>query len=181
MRETLRSIVSDHPAVDLIPVAAVVIVLFVIPARLSGQVDHRLALYGAATAFAGLVLAAATFVCTLTYQSTSYLMSDIRKTHANAIRRNWVSILTWVLLAGAADLAAFVVDPSSPRVAVGIVLCSLVLVLAKGLRSIWWLKFTLFVDHASELSPPRLPFKRPSAAPNQSGEARVSPLAGTGL
>lgn len=164
MPRQIRDLATDRPAIDQLPSLALGLATYVWGTEFVTLLAEptRIALYQAVAALAGLVLAAATFVCTLTYQSSSFIMSAVRRTHAGQIRRNWVAILRSLLLGSVLAVLAIMADRLSPLLAMSITMYTLTLVVARGVRAIWWLKFTLFVDYASDKSSEGIAFLPPT-------------------
>lgn len=114
--------------------------------------DHRIAIYEVLATFCAFVLTAATFVCTMTYQSTNVLMNAALSRYRPELRRNWISILTSALLGAAVSLGLLAIDLTSPYWSLVIAGYVLILTLIKGARALYWLNYSLFGD---ELHPDR--------------------------
>lgn len=113
----------------------------------------RLTFYGAAATLAALALAAATFVCTMTYQSTNEYVAIVRRRYGHELRKNWTTVITSTLLAAVAPVVAMVIDDRFTAVAMAAVVYCLALVVLRFLRSVYWLRLTLFLQQASDESP----------------------------
>jgi uncharacterized membrane protein YczE len=151
------------PFVDqVLPIVAVVLWVRFAQQWVPLMESPRLYFYAAVSTLAGLALAAATFVCAMTYQARSFLMDAAQKKFSKEFRRNWTSIILWVLAAALLPLAAMVADSHSSAVAFPIAFYALVLTAVKVARIVFWLRFTLFMEGSSKslpeearMSPPR--------------------------
>lgn len=143
---------AEKPRIDYIAPTIVTVVvlaaLLVLGASVFDAATRRSVYTGLGTV-AGLAFAASTFVCSMTYQSTNYLMSDIRKSHSVAIRRNWISILSSLIAVAILSVALHVIDALTPSLAMGLAAGGLAVVLLRVLRALWWMRQTLFVEDAS--------------------------------
>lgn len=150
------------PFVDqVLPIGAVIFWVFFAQQWVPQAESPRLYFYAAVSTLAGLALAAATFVCAMTYQARSSLMSAAQSKFAKEFRRNWTSIILWVLAAALLPLVAMVADSHSPAIAFPFAFYALVLTAVKVARIVFWLRFTLFMEGSSkslaeeaEMTPP---------------------------
>lgn len=146
----LKSVWSDHPRVDFVLPVLLGGIVLVIALSNSGSslIDEagRRVVYTGLASLSALGFTASTFVCTMTYQSSNYLMSDIRKHHSAAVRRNWTSILATLLGAAVTALILHAVDAWFSDLAIGVAAGLLALVAAQMYRALWWLKRTLFIE-----------------------------------
>lgn len=147
---------SEHPVRDLIAPAILAILFWFLSARFdlaeAAGASVRSALYTGLAELAGIAFAASVFICTMVYQSTNYLMSNIRRTHSIAIRRNWLVIMASQIGAAVVALVAHLIDTLSPDIALSLVIGSLALVVALTVRSLWWLAKTLFIEDVASKS-----------------------------
>lgn len=156
----VRSLWVEFPSLDiaLSAVLAIAAASFGISGRLASSDMLSTFLEASATA-SGLVLAAATFVCTMTYQSSSVLMTQIRRKFGHDIAHAWIFIISTTLLSCIATVFLLAL-PSNTLVAT-IALGLLALPGLEGLRSVWWLRNTLFVqdtdEKRSDLAHPKIP------------------------
>lgn len=146
----LKNVWSDYPLVDfVVPVAifaaVLVVALLVNGSSLVDQVGRR-AIYTGTASVAALGFTASTFVCTMVYQSTNYLMSDIRKKHSVAVRRNWTTILATLPVAAVAAVVLHALDAWFSDLAIASAAGLLALVVALLIRAVWWLRRTLFIE-----------------------------------
>ena len=161
-KRTARDLVASHPLLDLLPITLLCLLIAWAGVPLPNSAA-RLGLYQSAGAFAGLALATATFACSMTYQSSNVLLSRARSLFGPDIRRNWQSVILWLLAAAAAPLASFILEGHRPRVAVAITLASILVTIVKVLRAAFWLRYTLFMDEvqarkkSAAVAPPKLP------------------------
>lgn len=102
----------------------------------------------------GLVMATATFICTMLYQSNSHFMVEARKRFPEELARNWLSIIIWTLTTAILSLFSLCLWETNRITSFGIVIFSTSLLLAKGGRSIYWLNYTLFMEKASSIVSP---------------------------
>lgn len=144
--------ILEHPRLDY----ALPLVLI-----LAGAIFHnvptptdndRLYLVAGVSTVAGLVMTAATFVCTLTYQSSNVLMNHVRLAYATTLRRNWVSIIVRSFVAAIAPVCTLAFAFPS-WVAVAASLVSLVLICQAFARAVFWMVYTLFMQDASSARP----------------------------
>lgn len=141
---------SEHPARDLVVPVVVSVLFFALTLwlNLAAAVSEpvRSAFYTGLAELAGITFAASVFICTMVYQSTNYLMSNIRRTHSGAIRRNWLVIMSSQIGAAIVALLAHLIDAASPDAALSLVVGALALIVALTVRSLWWLAKTLFIE-----------------------------------
>lgn len=151
----IRSYWADRPVLDLLPITlgAAVLSVAALYAGLPGAPDVLMAFLAAVAGIAGLALAAGTFVCTMTYQSTNYLMSDLRRLHHAAIRHNWIWILSSLLLSGIGAAFTVLISRWAPHAALVLGITLAMVTLVVSLRAVWWLKQTLFIEDAATALP----------------------------
>lgn len=138
--------------VPLVAVATVAVVtISALPPATSEAM--RATIYSGAAAFGGLALAAATFACAMTYQSANVLLSHVRVKYAQVLRRNWTSIIVWMLLSAVLPLLSAGLDSYSVRWAAGATGFGLCMTLVKALRAIFWLGYTIFMDELEQERP----------------------------
>lgn len=154
---TFRDHLAAWPFIDAIAALALAAPWAVWGVQATGLVGleaaaHRVALYGVLATFCAFVLTAATFVCTMTYQSTNVLMNAALTRYRPELRRNWISILTSTLLSAAVSLGLLAIDLATPFWSLVIAGYVLSLTLLKGVRALYWLNYSLFGDelHAAE-------------------------------
>lgn len=152
MRQNPKDLYAERASLDqTIPVAIALLAWTLNFSQWISSEPARLALYQGGATVAGLALAAATFVCAMTYQSANVLMNGVRHRFARELSRNWTSIILSTLGAAILSILAIVIDGAlGPRIAVTIALYALTLTAMKGLRTVFWLIYTLFADRASK-------------------------------
>lgn len=148
--ERLRSTWSDWPLIDFIAPFLVFVSVLVVALAAGGSslVDEtgRRAIYTGAASVSALGFTASTFVCTMVYQSTNYLMSDIRTKHNAAVRRNWTTILATLPVAAVTSIFLHALDGWFSDLAIASAAGLLALVVALMIRAVWWLRRTLFIE-----------------------------------
>lgn len=102
------------------------------------------------TTIAALAMTAATFICAMTYQSANILMARVRDRYAADLKRNWGSIIGGSFVGAALPVIALAATDSRPWV-LGVSCYSLALVVLRFARAAFWLKYTLFMQEASEV------------------------------
>jgi hypothetical protein len=152
-------ILTAHPALDyLAPAALLAVWFFAAGSWIPGDVAARQWAYASVATISGLSLAASTFACTITYQTTDSLMVQVRRKHRLVLKRNWISILRSTLLTAILPVIALLLESVSAPLAFGLVLCATGLLVCRFARSLYWLTFTLFVTESSErVRPAALP------------------------
>ncbi|MBN0039345.1 hypothetical protein JN535_04045 [Cellulosimicrobium cellulans] len=146
---------------QVIPIAATAAYAGVLSDMTPEIPDVRVAFYVGISTLAALAVAAATFVCTMTYQSTGEHMRAVRRHYGEVLRRNWTSILVSTLVAATLPLLAILVDTRWRQAAMLIAVYSLVLVAVRFVRSIYWLRITLFLERAADELPEPMAVKLP--------------------
>lgn len=104
------------------------------------------------TTIAALVMTAATFICALTYQSSNILMTTVRERHAAALSRNWGAIISGAFLAAVVPLLALLVPDHRSPVIAAVIYC-LAIVTVRFFRAAFWMRYTLFMQQAADLTP----------------------------
>ena len=137
---------ASHPVIDVVVAvtASSVVLAWWRPAASTSA--RETFLEGVGT-LSGLVLAAATFVCVMTYSSTADLMVGFRRSYGSDLKKNWKSIIGSTLLGGAVSLCLIPVE-ATWTVYVGFAIA--ILLVLRGLRSVWWMTFTMFMEDSSE-------------------------------
>lgn len=162
-RQAVADFLAAHPAVDqLAPLGIVAAWLLLLAGSVPPSESPRMYIYAAVSTLSALVLAAATFVCTLTYQSSSTLVRGIRRRFATELRKNWSSILLGALGCAVLPIAAMAIDEHYTQIAFGFALYGLTLLIVKFSRSVFWLKYTLFMQEASTRLPEIIELRPPT-------------------
>lgn len=144
----VRERLVQHPAIDHVPASILAALTLVSGSFADLPTEDRTTLVMGVTTIAALVMAAATFVCAMTYQSANILMAQVRQRHADALRRNWSSIIAGCFVAATLPILTLLA-PASSRLAVTVCLYSLSLVAARFVRAMFWMAYTLFMDEAA--------------------------------
>lgn len=145
VQHAVGDLVAAHPGIDQVLPVLVAAFLFMVP-----EVTHfvpseaRGTIYATMATVSGLALAAATFVCTMTYQSANILMAGIIKSHATELRRNWTTIISSNLVTALLPLAALAMDERLPHIGIVIASYSVTLLCMRFSRAVWWLQYSLF-------------------------------------
>lgn len=149
-RYTVRDILVEHPLIDAI-VAFVIAVCVAIATQNWTPPNLSEFLVGLAAVSAG-VLTAATFVCTLTYQSNSLRVVKIRAYYADQIRKNWTSIFSMVFAAAVLPLVGLLFVEGAHWTG-AIAAWSLSMLVFKAMRTLFWLNTMLFMQQVEDLDP----------------------------
>lgn len=141
-----------RPGIDQFPAVAAALTVWLTSFGASMDLTTRTTLVVGVATIAGLVMAAATFICALTYQSANILMTAVRDRFATELRRNWRSIIGGAFLGAVLPVLAL---PIAGHPQLGVIACaySVTLVSLKFLRASFWLRYTLFMQQASDLRP----------------------------
>lgn len=146
--------ITAHPAVDYLAPAAILAVWFIAGAGMPGDVAARQWAYASIATVSGLSLAASTFACTITYQTTDPLMVQVRRKYRAVLKLNWIAILRSTLLTALLPVIALLLELVSAPIAFGLVLVATGLLISRFMRTLYWLTFTLFVTESSDLVRP---------------------------
>lgn len=153
---TLINGIMAHPATDILGATIITATWWLLSnpvPQLPGDGSPNDLFIGLST-LSGLVMATATFICTMLYQSNSPLMIEARKRFPEELSRNWLSIIIWTLTTAILPLFSLCLWGIDRITSFGIVIFSTSLLLAKGGRSIYWLNYTLFMEKASSILSP---------------------------
>lgn len=146
----LQDFILRHPIFDqLIPALAFALWHFIGHGRVPGSDDAQTAAYVGLSAVAGIVLAAATFVCTMLYQSSSTSVRMLRREFKNELSKNWASIFVFIFVAATLPIAATLLRDTNSSLAFGFVLYSAAILLGRSFRTFLW----LIVSFRLETSP----------------------------
>lgn len=171
---------SDHPSVDLVLATTVVLIhLFAVSkvnkADILYSADHsqRISVYGAG---AGVVALIAGFTGTAIAQygsSSGPVVTALRSAHGRAIRRNWISITSWLLTSATICLVAMAVDRnSSPAGSQWIFESALFVALCKFGRLVFLFRTILgAIDSEAALPSSTVPHWTPRAPSGITGDA----------
>ena len=147
-KSTLGDAFAAHPGVDMLAPA---IPIFVWIASGKPVPDDSISqnLFVALSTLSGLVMAAVTFICSMSYQSEARYMQIARERYHDELSRNWVSIIAWTAVTAMLPLISLCLWPSHQGISTAISIYALVMMIAKLVRSIHWMKYTLFMQKAS--------------------------------
>ncbi|WP_146143614.1 Na+:H+ dicarboxylate symporter [Bifidobacterium callitrichos] len=95
-------------------------------------------------------MAAATFICTMTYQSDGQLMREVRLNYGECLSKNWQSIILWSLLDAVLPLITIALWETNKNAGFSLSIFALVNLIAKSTRSVYWLNYTLFMQNKSD-------------------------------
>lgn len=147
-KSRFKAAVIAHPSVDLF--------FSIIPLLIWGKFGAPLPcesiakdLFISLSTLSGLVMAAVTFVCAMTYQSESRHMQITRDRYADELSRNWISSIAWTMITSIFPLISLCVWDTYSIAATAIAMYAVALMLSKAYRSLYWLKYTLFMQKAS--------------------------------
>lgn len=146
-KSTLGDALAAHPSVDML--APAIPIIWAISGRPVPDDNVSQNLFVALSTLSGLVMAAVTFICSMSYQSESRYMQIARDRYHDELSRNWVSIIAWTAITAVLPLASLCLWPSRPGLSTAISIYALVMMIAKLGRSIHWMKYTLFMQKAS--------------------------------
>lgn len=147
-KSTLGDALAAHPSVDMLA-PAIPIIIWAISGRPVPDDNVSQNLFVALSTLSGLVMAAVTFICSMSYQSESRYMQIARDRYHDELSRNWVSIIAWTAITAVLPLASLCLWPLRPGLSTAISIYALVMMIAKLGRSIHWMKYTLFMQKAS--------------------------------
>lgn len=99
-KSTLGDALAAHPSVDMLA-PAIPIIIWAISGRPVPDDNVSQNLFVALSTLSGLVMAAVTFICSMSYQSESRYMQIARDRYHDELSRNWVSIIAWTAITAA--------------------------------------------------------------------------------
>ena len=121
---------AAHPSVDMLA-PAIPIIIWAISGRPVPDDNVSQNLFVALSTLSGLVMAAVTFICSMSYQSESRYMQIARDRYHDELSRNWVSIIAWTAITAVLPLASLCLWPSRPGLSTAISIYALVMMIAK--------------------------------------------------
>lgn len=140
-----------RPIVDqLAPIAILLAWFFLFDRATLGSDDGQIAAFVGLSAVAGIVLAAATFVCTMLYQSSSSSVRLLREHFRGELAKSWTSVFVFLFIAAVVPIIAAVVRDSHETLAFGLVLYSAGILLGRGFRTYLWLIVSFRLESAPE-------------------------------
>lgn len=129
-KSTLDDALAAHPSVDMLA-PAIPIIIWAISGRPVPDDNVSQNLFVALSTLSGLVMAAVTFICSMSYQSESRYMQIARDRYHDELSRNWVSIIAWTAITAVLPLASLCLWPSRPGLSTAISIYALVMMIAK--------------------------------------------------
>jgi hypothetical protein len=147
---SIKDFIAAHPVVDhAAALAALLVWVFYVADLVVVPEASRPTIYAGVATISGLAMAASTFVCSMTYQSGNILMAKVVQVHSQALRRNWMSIISSALVTAVAPLVALAIDRTHSSVASAVTVYSLALLMTRFGRALWWMQYTLFMQDRS--------------------------------
>ena len=144
-----RSFYLAHPMFDWI----LPLLVFVVWAAVGWppiEEDVSGTLYLGTSAAAGIALATAAFVASQLFGSTAKYIEAARQMYGVEIRRNWLSIFVWLLIATVTPLVSIMLSSSIPLLAFGLGLLALSILTSRFLRVIGWFALVTSLAAVSE-------------------------------
>lgn len=154
MKDRLRDLLSSRPILDhSLPLIVLFAWWFFLSGWTPNDASTRQWVYATMATVSGLVLAASTFACTMTYQATDTLMVKVRQRNSAVLRRNWFAILQSSLATAALPLLCFAIDGELRQLSGAIVIYMTTLLLLRFRRALAMLALVLFVaENSSKLA-----------------------------
>lgn len=150
VRARIGNVWAKAPALDqLLPIVAVMLWLVLAQSYVPSDDATRRNIYTLIATVSGLAMAATTFACSMTYQSANILMTRVKDLFAASLKRNWVTIIRSNLVTALIPVGAMAIDGLSAQWASGLALYAVVLLVARFLRALYWLQYTLFMQNLS--------------------------------
>ncbi len=138
---TIRNGLVENPGIDLFisGLIAIGLISFIPLDRLHYLITIDF-LIGLST-LSGLVMAAATFICSMLYQSDHPLCKEARKRYGTTLSKNWIGIISYLIIYALVPLLA----PVSPtrRVCLFLSIFACVGIIGEFIRIRYWLKAVL--------------------------------------
>ncbi|ENO17444.1 hypothetical protein HMPREF9004_1810 [Schaalia cardiffensis F0333] len=157
---TVRNIWVQHPAVDLVLAGSLFAFLYF---SIEGDIftpTGLQAFLSALSTTAGLVMAAATFVCTILYQSSNPSIKKLISRHGRGVARSWVCIILITLIACvAASALTGLTEATFWAGQIGITLLALVFI--EGVRAVWWLNAVFKLEETEHIRTDRAQVREP--------------------
>ncbi|WEV71994.1 Na+:H+ dicarboxylate symporter [Bifidobacterium sp. ESL0790] len=147
----LEDFLVAHPSIDVV-ISVLILITWIICGKPIPDISKTGSnLFVALSTLSGLVMAAATFICTMTYQSESRHMRIVRKRYSGELSRNWISVIIWTFIAAVLPLISVVIWETHLVIAVAFSLFALAMLVIKFVRCLHWLKYTLFMQKVSTI------------------------------
>ncbi|KRE72618.1 hypothetical protein [Arthrobacter sp. Soil762] len=153
----LGNIWANAPMVDhVLPLAGVALWFFIAQSYFPADDATRRSIYTLIATVSGLAMAATTFACSMTYQSANILMTRVKDLFAVSLKRNWVTIIRSNLMTALIPVVAMAIDGLSAHWAAGGALYAVLLLVARFLRALYWLQYTLFMQSLAAQVPEKV-------------------------
>lgn len=155
--KTMGNFWARAPLVDhVLPLLGVALWIAVPQSYYPADETTRRSIYTLIATVSGLAMAATTFACSMTYQSANILMTRVRDLFSVPLKRNWVTIIRSNLMTALIPILALALDGVSAPWAVCIAMYAVLLLIARFLRALYWLQYTLFMQNLSVQVPDRI-------------------------
>lgn len=152
-KSSIVSFAAKHTSVDIIIALLITMIwcgfVHIPNASKCQNGDLYKEIFSSLSTVSGILVAAATFLCTMVYQSDSRYMRYAIRNYSDELSRNWSSIIVWAMLTAILPIISLYIYQFHEKAAIAISLYSIVMIIAKTVRSVHWLKYTLFMDQAS--------------------------------
>lgn len=141
-RQTVRDRLAAQPGLDL-AVAAVLTVSYLVAMKLwpslsvlaHAETERRMAIYGTGATVISLIAGFSGTAIAQYGSSSGPIVGALRGKHGMKIRRNWISILRWLLLSAVACIFCIAIDTNySPRFSDYIFVAAITLAVIKFCR-----------------------------------------------
>lgn len=152
MKKTIfQDFILRRPLVDqLVPILALGVWHFVFHGQVPGTPAAQSAAYVGLSAVAGIVLAAATFVCTMLYQSSSTSVKTLRDKFTGELAKNWTSIFAFIFVAAILPIIATLLQDTHNALAFGLALYSGAILFSRSFRTYLWLIVSFRLESSPE-------------------------------
>lgn len=152
-KQGLWGLYFERPSLDVIVSLLAVLVWFLLGAVIPEDA-YRVPSYLGVSAAAGIGLAAAVFVASQLFGSTARLVRETLEQFSDLVGKNWVHILTGMLLSTVLPVVGIVMDGLEPRLSFGATIFSFCMLLLGFSRVIRWFAVILTVERVSKLIGP---------------------------
>jgi len=150
-KHKVQDFILHRPILDqAVPLVLLVAWYYLCKQLIPGSDSDISSVYVGLSAMAGIVLAAATFVCTMLYQSQSSSAKALRARFSKTMAKNWASIFSFVFVAAILPLVATLVRDSDPRLAFALVIYSAGILIGRSFRTYLWLIVLFKLEAAPE-------------------------------
>lgn len=147
---SIANSIAAHPFVDAVASLVVSVSWYMSECRTFDFEEPCAELFTSLSSVSGLLMAAATFICSMVYQSGSGRMKYAITKYSDELSRNWSSIIVWTMVTAVLPLISLYIYKEYARVAIAVSLYSVLMMFFKTIRSMHWLKYTLFMQKTSQ-------------------------------